>query len=95
MSPRVAACKWGASRLEYSVLLSLVLQITEAAPVGVMAPSVVPVIVGEVIVRIVLEQDVSVGPPRTMEMSIGVIATPTRAMLTTAVLATTCPYPSP
>ncbi len=86
---------WGAFWLEDSVLPCFVLQIVEAMPDHIMAPGVVPAVVGKLIVTIVLERDVSVGPPRPMGMALGVIAAPTGASLTTALLATTAPPPPP
>jgi hypothetical protein len=60
-----------------------------------MAPGVVPAIVGKIIVSLVHKQDVSVGTPWTMGTALRVIATPTKAALTTAMLTTTAPPPSP
>ncbi len=58
-----------------------------------MAPGVVPAIVSKLIVAILLEQDVSAGPPWPMGTVLGVIATPTGASLTTTLLAATPPPP--
>ncbi len=60
-----------------------------------MAPGVVPAVVGKLIVAIVLKRDMSAGPPWPMGTALGVIAAPTGASLTTALLAATAPPPSP
>ncbi len=57
------------------------------------APGVVPAVIGKLIAAIVLKQDVSAGPPQPMGTALGVIAAPTGASLTTALLAATAPPP--